>query len=78
MDLIWPSGDQTAPDCLLGWLPTLVETKHFADLFVRIAKRGIAALGGSTISQTECSRGNTGQQGRGHCKQYNRREPKLR
>jgi hypothetical protein len=56
----------------------LVETKHFADLFVWISKCGIAALGGSTISQTECSCGSTGQRGCGHCEQYSRQEPKLR
>ncbi|HTV26362.1 MAG TPA: hypothetical protein VMF32_01110 [Xanthobacteraceae bacterium] len=56
----------------------MVETKHFADLFVWISKRGIATLGGFTTSQTECSCGSAGQRGCGHRKRYNRYEPKLR
>ena len=44
----------------LGWFPTLVQTEHFADLFVWIGKRGIAAPRGSTVPQTECSCGNVG------------------
>jgi len=61
-----------------GWLCRLVETEaENVDLLVRISKRGIAALAGSTIPLTECARGSGGQRGCGHCKQDNRREPKL-
>jgi hypothetical protein len=60
-----------------GWLCRLVETEaENVDLLVRISKRRIAALAGP-IPLTECACGSGGQRGCGHCKQDNRREPKL-
>jgi len=61
-----------------GWLCRLVETEaQNVDLLVRISKRGIAAIAGSTIPLTECACGSRGQRGCGHRKQDNRREPNL-
>ena len=60
-----------------GWLRALVEAEN-VDLFVRIGKRGIAALATSTISLTERPRGKSAQRDCGYCKQDSRRQPKLR
>jgi hypothetical protein len=48
------------------------------DLLVWISKRRIAAPAGAKIFLTECPRGGSSQRDYGHCKQGNRREPKLR
>ena len=62
-----------------GWLWALVETvTENIDLLIWISKRGITALASSTIPLAECPCGSRGQRDCGHCKQNNRREPKLR
>ena len=48
------------------------------DLIVRISKRRVAVPAGAKVFLSERPCGGSGQQDYGHCKQGNRREPKLR